>query len=70
MTHIPDFVKTIHTIEQLELGKKNQYVVVKTDNVIPGFLWPMVRVGSNEPSARRLKRADISIPAGKEFIVD
>lgn len=70
MTNIPPFLETIHNAEQLQLAEKNEYVVVKTDNVIPGALNPMVRVGSLQPDAKRLKRKDITISSGYIFIVN
>lgn len=70
MHSIPAFVQTIHFVEQLGLEEKNQYVVVKTENIIPGTLPPMVRVGSLRPDAKRIRRKDIQIPSGKEFIVE
>jgi hypothetical protein len=70
MKSIPAFVQTIHRVEQLGLEEKNQYAVVKTENVVPGTLPPMVRVGSFRADAKRLGRKDIRIPSGKEFIVE
>ena len=70
MKSIPAFVQTIHHVEQLDLEKKNQYAVGKTENVIPGTFPPMVWVGSLRQDAKRLTRKDIQIPSGKEFIVD
>lgn len=70
MAKVPSFVRTIYLVEQLELGKNNQYVVLKTDNVIPIHLPPMVRVGSLRKDAKQLGKDDITIPAGREFILD
>jgi hypothetical protein len=70
MTNIPLFVQTIHQVEQLGLEKKNQYVVLQTDNVMPGFLPSVVRVGSQKQNADRLKSTEIPLNVGKEFIVD
>lgn len=68
MPLIPDFVNTIHLIEQLELEKKNQYVYVVTDNIIPGFLDPFVRVGSQNENAQRLTAGEVPISSGHHFI--
>ncbi len=70
LPNIPPFVRTIHAVEQLKLARKNEYVIVKTDNVMPGFLSPMVRVGSRNPTARRLGRKDVAVVSGKQFIVE
>ena len=70
MASIPAFVKTIHLVEKLELMKDNHYVIVKTENVIPKYFPPMVKVGSMKTDAKRLKRANVPIQSGKEFIVD
>ncbi|MBE0585203.1 MAG: hypothetical protein IH612_15765 [Desulfofustis sp.] len=70
MTSIPAFVETIHRVENLELEKDNTYVVIKTENVMPEFMPPMVRVGSQRPDARRLGRQEIELETGKEFIVE
>ncbi|MBU1567579.1 MAG: hypothetical protein KJ630_18380 [Proteobacteria bacterium] len=70
MPTIPDFVKTIYLVEQLELAKKNQYVLVKTDNLIPGYMPPMVRVGSWQDNAQRLSPKEIPIASGKQFIIE
>lgn len=70
MPAIPEFVDTIHLIEQLELEKKNQYVYLLTDNIVPGYLDPCVRVGSYQDDAKRLSSNEIPIPSGHHFIVD
>jgi hypothetical protein len=70
MTNIPLFVQTIHLVEQLELEKKGQYVMLQTENVMPGFLPSIVRVGSKNLEATRLNSKDVPIHSGKEFIVD
>ncbi len=70
MPSIPAFVKTIYLIEQLELTKKNQYAVVATHNLIPGYMPPMVRVGSQQDDAQRLGAKELPIASGKEFIVE
>ncbi len=70
MPSIPAFVKTIYLIEQLELAKHNQYAIVMTHNLIPGYMPPMVRVGSQLDDAQRLGPKEIPIAFGKEFIVE
>lgn len=69
MTSIPAFVQTIHRVEQLNLEEENTYVIIKTVNVMPEYMPPMVRVGSQHPDARRLGPQDIELESGKEFIV-
>ncbi len=70
MKNIPGFLAAIHRVEQLPLVDKNQYVVLKTDNVIPGGMHPMVRVGSLRHDARRLHRSEVKISKGKKYIID
>ena len=70
MTNLPDFLATIHRVEQLSLIDNNQYVVLKTNNIIPKGMHPMVRVGSLRHDARRLRRSEVKISKGKEFIID
>lgn len=70
MPQISDFVNTIYLIEQLELAQKNQYVIVQTNNLIPGFMPPMVRVGSQQDDAQRLTPNEVTIASGKQFIVE
>ena len=69
MVTIPGFLDAIYQAEQLNLDKENTYVVIKTDNIVPGTLHPMVRVGSLRHDAVRLGRKDIPFQHGKEFII-
>ncbi|WP_319549721.1 hypothetical protein [Desulfogranum marinum] len=70
MVTIPGFLDAIYQAEKLDLGKENTYVVIKTDNIVPGTLHPMVRVGSLRHDAVRLGRKDIPFQHGKEFIIE
>ncbi|HHO48754.1 MAG TPA: hypothetical protein ENN06_09950 [Desulfobacteraceae bacterium] len=67
---IPAFVQTIHLVEELGLDERNQYVILRTDNLKPPFLSPTVRVGSLSKDARRLERKDLDLPSGSKFIVE
>lgn len=68
MPKVPAFVRAIHEAEQLGLEKTNQYIVLSTENIAPGPIYPRVRVGSSRLSARRVPAASISLPTGNEFI--
>jgi hypothetical protein len=70
MTTVPEFVHTIHLAEQLQLETNNQYIVLQTQNIVPGAPPPTVRVGSRQADARRVPAEHIPLFSGKEFIVD
>lgn len=68
MPKVPAFVRAVHEAEQLGLEKNNQYIVLSTENIAPGPIYPRVRVGSSRWSARRVPAARITLPTGNEFI--
>ncbi len=70
MPKVSAFVRAIHEAEQLALEEKKQYLVLRTENIAPGPLYPRVRVGSRSTSAKRLTAARVSLPTGNEFIAD
>lgn len=70
MPDVPAFLETIHEAEQLHLALKNEYIILTMDSIFPGFLQPLVRVGSIQPDSRRLRAHEVKLPSGTKFIVN
>jgi hypothetical protein len=70
MPDVPAFLETIHEAEQLHLALKNEYIILTMNSIFPGFLQPLVRVGSIQPDSRRLRAHEVKLPSGTKFILN
>ena len=73
VTVIPDtrdFLAKVYQFEQLELEKRNQFVVLKLDNYQRPFFIPQARVGSREPNALQIGSKDFPPSLKTKFLVN
>jgi hypothetical protein len=68
MDKVPAFVRAVHAAEQLRLEERNQYLVLRTQNIDPRAAPVSVRVGSRRHSATMADATVLPADSGREFI--
>jgi len=72
VTVMPDtreFLAAVYQFEQLELDKKNQFVVLKLDNYQRPFFLPHAKVGSKKSDAVQIGKKNIPPSLKSKFLV-
>jgi hypothetical protein len=65
-----DYLAAVYQFEQLDLKKRNQFVMLELENYQSPFFTPQARVGSREPDAVQLGREDFSESLRTPFLVN